>query len=152
MNKGRRMPIGKLRTNLAGSPSAYACKLCTSCSLALYGTCRVGRSILVSSPPNISASILVFLKCQKELPSLTLTGMLVQLSPAQSSRLILWTICICFWMLLYCFLCQILHKLPLTTNLLSSACSMSSPFIWYIYFDIQSDRSYYTISSAYYDV
>ena len=67
------------------------------CSMALYGTCRVSKSILVS----YHASILVFLKCQKELASLTLTGMLVQLFPAQSSRLIVWTIRICFWMLLF---------------------------------------------------
>lgn len=146
------MPIGKLRTNLAGSLSAYACKLCASCSMDLYGTCRVGRSILVWSSPNISASILVFLKCQKELPSLTLTQeclynfFLHKVVAWLFGRFAFVSGC-CFFR----FLCQILHKLPLTTNLLSSACSMSSPFIWYIYCHIQCDRSYYTISSAYYE-
>ena len=91
----------KAQDQPSGSLSAYACKLCAFCSMDLYGTCRVGRSILVWSSPNISASILVFLKCQKELPSLTLTGMLAQRFPAQSTSLIVWTIRICFWMLLF---------------------------------------------------
>lgn len=101
------MPIGKLRTNLAWALSAYACASFVRmpcCSMALYGTCWVGKLgyTRVIAPPNISASILVFLKCQKELPSLlTLTGMLVQLFPEQSSRLIVWTIRICFWMMLF---------------------------------------------------
>lgn len=99
------MAIGKLRTNLAWSLSAYAFKLCAH-ALLFYGSLwnMPGWQIYtrVISPPNISASILVFLKCRKELPSLlTLTGMLVQLFPEQSSRLIVWTIRICFWMMLF---------------------------------------------------
>ena len=61
------MPIGKLRTNLAWSLSAFASKLC---ALLFYGSLwsLPGWQIYtrVISPPNISASILVFLKCQKD--------------------------------------------------------------------------------------
>lgn len=55
----------------------------------------------IISPPNISVAILVFLKCRKELPSLTFTRMLVQHFYPQSCRLIVWTIRIYFWMLVF---------------------------------------------------